>query len=211
MQLSSGTPAAAQEDAYLLQLAADCKKSGTEVLRHLNTFDPAAVGLDPSLGAPGTSAPPTFIQSATASVEFQWHHHKIMSFANKLDRFRDALVLSTLLALRAKTESHHGTIVSHLQQMKTQADGNTARLQELTNLFQSTIRSDLNAINKTVSNCLKQIDGVRLGLPQTREHAILTWLNFRQMTWRYEEVPVAFRKTFQMAVYGQIKSQDRMG
>lgn len=144
------------------------------------------------------------IQSTKLSIKYRWAQHKIDEFALKLDKFRSVLSLATILALRAKTDDHNQTILKHLQGLKTdgqiqvaQGVNGTRALHALVDIIQTQSEPRMITIQTEIQNCLQKIDGLRKELPQTRVDTILKWLNFRQMSWRYEEVPLAFLQTFQ--------------
>lgn len=131
-------------------------------------------------------------------------HHKIENFASKIDRLRSSLTLATILALRAS--AHHSTekILSHLNaleiagQARVSDKGETLEaIQLLVDLVQSDTGPRLENIHEQILACLNQVKNLQRELPQTRERNILQWLNFRPMAWRYEEVPSAYRRTFQ--------------
>jgi hypothetical protein len=69
-------------------------------------------------------------------------------------------------------------------------------IQLLIDVVQTQTGPKLDNINARIQDCLKEIEVLRQNLPLTRGRAILTWLNFRQMSWRYEEIPLAYQETF---------------
>ncbi|TAQ87101.1 hypothetical protein B7494_g4578 [Chlorociboria aeruginascens] len=180
-----------QEDQHLLDMALDYQQTGDKFLAYLNTLD-------------DLTASPSMIRSAQLSIKFKWVQHKIEEFASKLDKFHSALSLATILALRARTDNHNQTILWHLQGLKADGQGQVAQgiegtraLQALVDIIQSQSGPRLDTIQFEMQKCLGKIDDLRKELPQTREDAIMRWLNFRQMSWRYEEIPLAFIQTFQ--------------
>ncbi|KUJ11274.1 uncharacterized protein LY89DRAFT_674608 [Mollisia scopiformis] len=180
-----------QEDQHLLDVALDCRKTGDKFLAYLDTlFDPTASR--------------NIIRSAKLSVKFKWAQHRIDEFASKLDKFRSVLSLATILALRVKTDDHNQVILEHLQALKTDSQGRvlqgsegTRALQALVDIIQLQSGPRLDTIQSEIEKCLKKIDDLRRKLPHTAEDDILRWLNFRQMSWRYEEVPLPYQQTFQ--------------
>lgn len=70
-------------------------------------------------------------------------------------------------------------------------------LRELVDIVQWQSGPKLDTIQTEIQNCLLKIDDLRKQLPRARENAILRCLNFSQISWRYEEVPLAFQQTYQ--------------
>ncbi|KAF4624989.1 hypothetical protein G7Y89_g13181 [Cudoniella acicularis] len=189
-QTASGQPRS-QEDQHLLDIASDCRKAGDEFLAYLDAL------ID-------RTAKPNVLRSVQKSIKFKWAHHKIENFASKLDQFRSVLSLATILALRAKTDAHNQAILSHMQALKAEGAGQAAQgvestkaLQALVDIIQSQSGPKLDEIQSQIQQCLGKVESLRKEVPQTKENDIMKWLNFRQMSWRYEEVPLAFQQTFQ--------------
>jgi hypothetical protein len=70
------------------------------------------------------------------------------------------------------------------------------RIQQLLDLKQSQSDQRLESIQMQIQKCLEEITLLHDSIPDKQEDAILRWLNFRQMSWRYDEVPLAYQKTF---------------
>lgn len=135
-----------------------------------------------------------------ASFKYKISRRKIEAFTAKLDDLRSTLLLATTLGLRKSGNSNHEEILAHLKEL--QNDGQKAEILQTTRLLTDAIRKKaepkLDKVRQQVDECLRRIDHLRQELPHicTREKAILNWLNFRQMTWRYEEVPLAYQQTY---------------
>ncbi len=139
-----------------------------------------------------------------ASVKFQWHHDRIEAYTSKLEKLQSSLTLATTLALRSRTIGNNKEVISHLKLLQ---DGNGAlqknhdRVLELTRTTNAVLKEQsgpkLNAIQSQVEDCLKSIESLRSDMKRTRETNIMYWLDFRQRTWRYDEVEAAYQKTFE--------------
>lgn len=93
------------------------------------------------------------------------------------------MIPATIIALRASANINNEEILEHLKEL--QKGGHTAGLK-------------LDTIHEQVEGCLQKIDALRKNISdiRTREEAILAWLHFRQNSWRYEDAPLAYQKTF---------------
>ena len=60
---------------------------------------------------------------------------------------------------------------------------------------QNPLRMVAQDIQLVLVRCFRDTMELQDAIPQTRERTMLGWLNFRQMSWRYEEVPEAYRRT----------------
>lgn len=176
----------------LLSIAKTYVREGEEFLKYLDTF-----ALQRANG-------PGMLQSAKIGIKLKWENHRIESFSSKIDKFRNLLTLATILALRARTDSDNTKILENLSTLKTAGETHNTQntqgieaLQTIMHAAQSQSRQDLDKVHAGVEKCLLQLERLRQQLSQTQEIAILKWLNFRQMKWRYEEVPLAYQKTFQ--------------
>lgn len=181
---------------YLLELAKSCEDAGTEFVNFLGT-------LIPQISAPSV------LQSVQAGLKFKLNHAKIKDFAAKLEKFRTSLLLATILALRTSADGQNAKILDHLKVLRSNnTHKDTTGLQSLEDLLkklelsQSRALPKLDAVGVEIQRCLKQITSLRDNLPQSQEKEILKWLYFRQMSWRYEEVPLAYQKTFSW-IFGQ--------
>lgn len=138
--------------------------------------------------------------SMKTSLKYQFAHHKIDAFVAKLEDLRGTLLLATSLALRAGANSNHEDILAQLKDLRDDKD--KAEILNTTKMLEDAIRRraepKLDQIQSQVEECLSKIDELRMNVPQicTRENAILNWLDFRQMTWRYDEIPLAYQNTY---------------
>jgi hypothetical protein len=151
------------------------------------------------------------VRAVKTAVKYQWSSPKIKDFIEKLDRLRNSLMLATVLACRSSTEKSHEEIVAHLKEI--QRDRQSRALQHKIELIPETIRlfteevqdqaeKRLVSVQKTIQLCL---DGVvelhksSRGLEgnRSREAEILNWLDFRQISWRYESVDKAYQQTYE--------------
>src|SRR5690606_9186320 len=66
----------------------------------------------------------------------------------------------------------------------------------LRDLVQQQSGPKLDMLQKRMDSCMEEIQEIRSSVTNTREDEILRWLNFRQRTWRFEEVEEAHRTTF---------------
>jgi hypothetical protein len=151
------------------------------------------------------------VRAVKTAVKYQWSSPKTKDFIEKLDRLRNSLMLATVLACRSSTEKSHDEIVAHLKEI--QRDRQSRALQHKIELIPETIRlftekvqdqaeKRLVSVQKTIQLCL---DGVvelhksSRGLEgnRSREAEILNWLDFRQISWRYESVDKAYQQTYE--------------
>lgn len=152
----------------------------------------------------GPSSTHNLIRSARTSLKFKWAHDKIDEFVSKLETLRGSLTLGTILALRASMTGHNEKILEHLKALQPVAEDQqgpkgTHPTNELGDRHLEPANTGSSTSEEIISRiqlCLSQIDALRQNLPQTSEKAILRWIDFRQMTWRYDEVPLAYQETF---------------
>ncbi|KAJ9131629.1 p-loop containing nucleoside triphosphate hydrolase [Pleurostoma richardsiae] len=194
-QLATGAQAQSlgPEDKYVLDVAAECEDAGNKFVAYLDEF----IKQNPS-------TKPKVLQSVQASFKFFWRQQKIDEFAAKLDKLRSALSLGTILALRTTTTDYSDRILMRLRDLQVagkveaeQTVESRRAVQSLIDIIQEDSWDKLDTIQSHVRECLDKLDSLRHGLPQETEKGILRWLNFRQMSWRFEEVPLAYQKTFE--------------
>lgn len=137
------------------------------------------------------------LKSAGASIKFHFYQHKIDDFVANIDKLRSALTLATVLAFRAGATTSHSEVLDHLQCLKRDQKIYSEELYDSISLFQSQSGPKLDKIDSRVQDCLTELVKIKKRLPLSQERAAISWLNFRQMSWRYEEVPSAYRQTFQ--------------
>ena len=176
---------------FVLESATACKTSGVEFLAYLDKL----MNKSPSSN---------LFRNVHASLRFHLKLSKVEEFATKLDRLREVLMLATTLALRTSSNDQHTELMSHLQALRITKDAEdsgaeaaTATIQVLIDTIQQQATSSLSSLQAHVDQCISSIEGLRSSLPHEAEQSILRWLNFRQGFWRYEEVPFAYRKTFE--------------
>lgn len=169
---------------HLIDAATDCETCGTHFLTYLDTF------------VLKSSSNP--LRNFRGGIQFHWEHYKIEEFVVKLDRLRSVLTLATILALRTSACSNNEEILAHLTEIEvdSQARGvqdsrTLTAIQLLVDIVQNQAGHKLDTIQTKIQGCVTEIQKLRTQLPQTQERTILKWLNFRQMLWRYEEVPPA--------------------
>jgi hypothetical protein len=139
------------------------------------------------------------ITKVGANIKFQFAQHKINDFSAEIDRLRSALTLATILAFRSSAKSDHNEVLTRLVEL---AKGSTADDEALKNNIRllvdikSQTGEKLDVLDNRMQQCLARIDDIRKASPQTRENQILSWLTFRQMAWRFEEVSNAHQKTY---------------
>ena len=167
---------------YLAAIAGDCQKAGTEFLSYLDAFI-------------SQSTSSNRLKSARASIKFQFAHGKIENFASIIDKLRSSLTLASILAFRANSDNNIEEIPSHLKLLEEGQSTGKRELQDSLRLLADAVQSQtgpkLDTVTARINQCLQEIDGLRQKLPLTRERDILSWLSFRQMLWRYEEIPEA--------------------
>lgn len=140
------------------------------------------------------------VKNARTGIKIAFKQQKIEEFAWRLDRFRSALTLASVLALRTSAESNHVEVLTRLREL--QDDHMTDRaiyrknMQILVDFAESQSVADLNKVHATVQRCLNDLSSEEKRLPLNRERSILAWLNFRQISDRYEEIPTAYQDTF---------------
>lgn len=170
----------------MIDTTLDCQTAGKEFIVYLDSFSE-------------TSTSSRHLKSIKASFKLQFAQHKIDAFVAKLDDLRSKLLLAITLGLRTTIKGNQEEILERLRELKK--DEHTTRIlgtNDLRTVFvNSRYRTD--EVRIQMDELLDRIAVVRHDLPQqcTRDKAILNWLNFRQMTWRYEQVPLAYQQTFQ--------------
>lgn len=139
----------------------------------------------------------------------------------KLQKLRGSLILATVLACRTSAESSKAEILKHLREIQREhrtsdhANGKLdATIQALTVSFHQQANGKLEAVHSEVQDCLNQFitlhrDLLKPNSPQNLESAILGWLDFRQISWRFEEVREAHRETYQWIFENSGENQKR--
>jgi hypothetical protein len=171
-------------------VAIDCEKAGKEFVAYIDKL------ITPS-------KPSSPLGSAQSSVKIKWHHKQIEAYISKLDKFQGSLLLATVLSLRTSETGSHYEVLEHLKSIEAgndtsqQNDNELIRaLSLLRDLVQQQSGPKLDMLQKRMDSCMEEIQEIRSSVTNTREDEILRWLNFRQRTWRFEEVEEAHRTTF---------------
>jgi NACHT domain len=127
-----------------------------------------------------------------------------MSFVQKIERLRGALMLAAILALRSSEGGHSDEIITHLRALQktgdthsTSSEKSNQKIQRILDIIESQSGSKSDLIQDQINRRLDEITLWHQSINPNREQTILKWLNFRQMVWRYEEVPMAYQETFQ--------------
>ncbi|KAI5365697.1 hypothetical protein J4E82_011269 [Alternaria postmessia] len=166
-RLTANTATLEQEEQHLLDAAMDCERAGEEFILYI---DKLMAALKPS----------SRLGSAQSSVKIKWHHNQI----------------------EAETGSHQ-EVLDHLKSIeagngKSQQDGDELirALSLLHGLVQEQSGPKLDMLQEQMDSCMEEIQEIRSSVAETREGKILRWLDFRQRTWRFEEVVEAHQTTF---------------
>ncbi|KAK7179601.1 small s protein [Paraphaeosphaeria sporulosa] len=194
-RLKASTATLKEEDQNLLDLATECEESGIRFLDYLKKWDKKSSGI---------------LHNAKTALKFQWKLHQIEEFAGKIEKLRGSLTLATVLAFRTSVESNHEDILEHLKQLQINAPpkttvNDTHQLQYLIDVLSDVIEHHtvdrLNAIHKQISASLNSILAIRTQqITDEKKHGheqdILSWLDFRQIHWRYDAVDDAYQDTY---------------
>ncbi|USP77500.1 hypothetical protein yc1106_04774 [Curvularia clavata] len=180
-----------QEEQHLLDVATDCEKGGKEFIAYIDDFMK-------------TSKPSSYLRIVQSSVKIKWHHHHIEAYISRVDKLQGSLLLATTLSLRTRGASNHQEILEHLRSIEAENDASKQSdkyliraLSLLEDLVQQQSGSKLNILQRQMDSCMRDIQVIRSTITDTREAKILHWLDFRQRTWRFEEVEEAHRTTFE--------------
>ncbi|KAF2177303.1 hypothetical protein K469DRAFT_644493 [Zopfia rhizophila CBS 207.26] len=121
-----------------------CQEAGYAFLKYLDTLI-------------HQTSSKNLLQSAHASIKFEWDHHKIEDFSSKLDKFRNSLTLATILALRASTHDSSEKILAHLgalqvagQTQITQNGEILEAVQQLADIVQLQASPKLNTVQEQI-------------------------------------------------------------
>ncbi|CAI6337945.1 unnamed protein product [Periconia digitata] len=193
--LKSKSETLTEEDQHLIDTSFECERLSRDFMVYLNSLVETATEQSPSSNSSGSRK-----SAIKASIRYRLAHHKIDAFISKLQDLRSTLLLSTTLALRGSANSKYDDILLQLEELRDDKD--KAEILQTTKLLENAIRTGtepkLDMIQAQMNECLARMNDLRKDLPQlrTREKAIIDWLDFPQMTWRYEEVPLAYRQTY---------------
>jgi hypothetical protein len=168
----------------------DCERAGEEFILYI---DKLMAALKPS----------SRLGSAQSSVKIKWHHNQIEAYVSRLDRLQGSLSLATVLSLRTRETGSHQEVLDHLKSIE--AGNGTSQQNEdeliralslLHGLVQEQSGPKLDMLQEQMDSCMEEIQEIRSSVAETREGKILRWLDFRQRTWRFEEVVEAHQTTF---------------
>ena len=175
---------------HLLDAALDCEKTGEEFISYVDKLI-------------ATSRPSSRLGSAQSSVKMKWHHNQIEQYVSRLDRLQGSLSLATVLSLRTRETGNHQEVLDHLKSIEAGNDASQQNgddliraLSLLHGLVQEQSGPELDMLQKQMDSCMEDIQKIRSSVTETREGEILRWLDFRQRTWRFEEVEEAHQTTF---------------
>ena len=142
-----------------------------------------------------------FLHNLKDGIRIRWRQDVIVSFVDKLEKLRSALTLATTLALQSSVNGNNENLEFHLRALQISSDEHNKesirtnkKIQNLLDIMQSNSTSTVT-MRQEIQNCLEEIRSLHRSTPQTQ--TILRWLNFRQMDWRYEEIDLAYRETFE--------------
>jgi hypothetical protein len=174
----------------LIDTATACEDAGSRFVRYLDSLIPN----------PKSSNP---LRCAKASIKFHWVHQKIEDFVARLDKLRDTLALAIALALRKSTDTNSEDIMAQLKAIQLDGSDNVATSSEIKKTIQvlvDTVKQqagqNMESIQCQIRQCLDQLTHLRQQTDKTKEENILRWLDFRQMSWRYQEIDDAYHETF---------------
>lgn len=147
------------------------------------------------------------------SLRHSFNKHKIEAFVAKPDELRSTLLLSLTVGLRLNTKNDLAEIMECVRELRVNKTSKSAPealkyLSEFAGL-QGPPDFTLNDLRAQIHKFLHKIDVVRRDLPQVcpRETRILNWLDFRQVTWRYDEVAEAYRETYRWVLEKPTREQ----
>jgi hypothetical protein len=162
------------------------------------------------------------LQSAKTALKFHWKLHHIEEFAKKIEKLRASLTLATILALRSSAESNHEDVLAHLKDLQIDVRTSNSKPDELK--LQSVIDALSSVVQKHTVDRLESIHGIILACVEQiqfmreekildrktpgRDQALLTWLDFRQVNWRYDAVEDAHIETFNWIFDHTYKNQE---
>ncbi|KAF2273279.1 uncharacterized protein EI97DRAFT_159994 [Westerdykella ornata] len=184
----------AEEDQHLVDIALECKFAGEEFISYLDTLFNAS-------SSTRTNSKRS-LSAFRASLRHSFNKHKIEAFVTKLYELRSTLLLALNLGLRQDAKSNLTEVFEYIRELGTNKQPMLAPegLTPLSDFDGSDRRTDLTVdhVRAQIDEFLTKIEALREQLPQacTRETQILNWLDFRQLTWRYDEITPAYRDTY---------------
>jgi hypothetical protein len=156
---------------------------------------------------------------AKTTMKLAWSSHKIDEYVEKLDKLRSALTLATVLAYRTSAERNDGKVLAHLRAIKQVYQArqiSETKVQDTINGLMDMVQyhtdGTTNVFQREIQVCLAEIGALRdrLGLADRapgKEKEILDWLNFRQISWRYEGIERAYQETYRW-VFSETKDRE---
>lgn len=171
-------------------MAIECEKAGEEFIAYIDELTP-------------TSKSSSRLGSAQSSVKIKWHHNRIEEYMSRLDKLQGSLLLATTLSIRTRETGSHREVLERFESIE--ASNNASQkiddkmiraLSILQDLVQQQSVSKLDVLQDQMVSCMEDIQKIRSSVTNTREGEILRWLDFRQRTWRFEEVEEAHQTTF---------------
>ena len=175
---------------HLLDVATDCEKAGEEFIKYIDELITV-------------SKSSSHLESFQSSIKVKWRHSKIEAYVSRLDKLQGSLSLATVLSLRNREIGNHHEVLEHLKSIKAGDDAQQQNADELIkalNLLHGLVEQQsgpkLDMLQKQMDSCMEDIQKIRSSVTSTREGEILRWLDYRQRTWRFEEVEEAHRTTF---------------
>lgn len=169
-------------------MAADCEQAGHEFAFYLSTFSTSRTAIN-------------FLHILKDSIRIRWRQEAIVTFVEKLESFQRALTLAAILAFQSSVDDNNEDLIFHIKALQNSSDKNNAesirqneQIKDILIAMQSHSTSNLVILRK-FQTCLREISSLHRSTPQNQ--TILTWLNFRQMAWRYKEICTAYQETFQ--------------
>jgi hypothetical protein len=134
----------------------------------------------------------------------------LKGFSDKLDQFRNALTLGTLLALRSGVGKHHTELLEQVKSLhaaieQQRLSGKVVELDYTQTGFQASLKNisstnqKIALLKEEVTKCVSALENILDWNAKSKGENILRWLDFRQKMDRYDEIPIAHRKTFEWA------------
>jgi hypothetical protein len=146
---------------------------------------------------------------AKTAIHLAWSSPQIKDFIVKLERLRNSWTLAAVFALRTSAERDNHEILAHLQEIqqehharKDQDARSQNNVEALIRLVQDQAGNTSHALQQAVQSCLSEINALRnqefiAEKSHGLERDLLHWLDFRQITWRYDGVQKAYQQTYE--------------
>ncbi|KAF2178066.1 hypothetical protein K469DRAFT_512952, partial [Zopfia rhizophila CBS 207.26] len=194
-QLKASNAILTQEDQYLLDTATDCEEAGSRFLAYLDSLLPKLTSSN-------------LLRSAQLSIKLHWSHHKIEDFVSRLEKLRSALTLATVLAFRASVNTSNENILARLKEFQSSGQTQDIGKGEILKALQCLVDIVKEKNDEALNTVQKKIDKLWEKIPIPREREILEWLDFRQMSWRFEEIDPAYQRTYEWIFRSPPGNQD---